>query len=69
MYVNFPLQLYIAQPTWTFNNVDNMGGGARKNVIYLETFSCMWMAEKFTLHHIVALCRTSGCIATIRKRA
>jgi hypothetical protein len=33
-----------------------MGGGARNDVIYLEPFSCMWVAEIFTLHHIVALC-------------
>ena len=38
----------IAQPTWTFNNVNNMGGGTRNNIIYLEPFSCV--AEIFTLH-------------------
>ena len=56
---------YITQPTWTFSHVDNMGGGARNNAIYLEPFSCMWVAERFTLLHIVALCATSAFIATI----
>jgi hypothetical protein len=50
------------------NHVDNMGGGARNNVIYLEPFSCVWVAEIFTLH-IVALCASSAFIATIQKRA
>jgi hypothetical protein len=39
---------YITQPTWTFNHVDSMGGGARNNVNYLKPFSCMWVAEIFT---------------------
>jgi hypothetical protein len=61
---------YITQPTWTFNRVDTMGVDvAGNNVIYLEPFSCMWVAEIFTLHHIVALCVTSAFIATIPKRA
>ena len=45
---------YIAEPTWISNNVDNMGGGARNNVIYLEPFSCMSVAEIFT--HILLHC-------------
>ena len=31
----------ITEPTWTFNNVNNMSGGTRNNVIYLEPFSCV----------------------------
>ena len=60
---------YIAQPSWTFNIVNNMGGGTCNNVIYLEPLSCVWVAEIFTLHHIVALCASSAFIATIWKRA
>ena len=60
---------YITQPTWTFNHVDNMGGGTRNNVIYLEPCSCMWVAETFTLHHIVALGSASAFTATNQKRA
>jgi hypothetical protein len=55
----------ISEPTWTFNNVNNMGGGTCNNVIYLEPFSCVWVAEIFTLYHVVALCASSAFIATI----
>ena len=51
---------YTSQPTRTWYNVNNTGGGTRNNVIYLEPFSCMWVAEIFTLHHIVILCASSA---------
>ena len=59
----------IAEPTWTYNNVNNMGGVTRNDVIYLGSFPCMWVGEIFTRYHVVALCASSAFIATMWKRA